>query len=256
MNNILAQIGNTKIKFNLPTSWNEVSRSMLLRLAPFIIQQTILPQEINIKLLYAASGLSKKPFFNLFPDTDAQTQLENTALLQNLLDSLKFLHTLRFKKDIIGTIGVWPFKMRGIGSNLHRISFDQWLLAAVNAQSYFTAKEPKHKDEALNKLFAALYSPWFMPWRDALIPLNNFIARLLSTKLKLAILVNYLGLKAELLSRFTHLFTEDNKNPNFNELITDLAGNKFGQVEEVGKQAAVFILTYLNKSIRDQEKNN
>lgn len=255
MKSIRIQIGKKNIRFALPESWIDVNLSALKQIAPFIIQQTILPDEIHIKLLYAASGLKKKQFFKLFPKTDQQTELENTNALQSLLEEIKFMQELSFTKDIVGSIGVWPFKMRDVGNNLHRISFDQWLFAAAKAQAYFTAKTIKDKQAALNQLFAALCSPWFMPWREWLLPFNHLIARLLSTNLKLAILVNYLGLKAGLLTRFTHLFSEDNKkNPNFNELITDLAGNKFGQVEEVGKQGAVFILTYLNKSIREQEK--
>ena len=255
MNLIKIESGISNIKLELPANWSEVKRRVFFRLAPMLLAYNFDVYTFRFRLLKAVSGLSKRAFIKLLPEADEDTMLHNAAAIEKVLEKLEFLQTVKFSTDLVGSIGPWPFRFSGVGNNLHLISFDQWLLAGAYASAYFNAKNKKEERQNLNKLFASLYSPWFMPWREWLMPVLGIYARLLSNSVKYAILVNFLGLKAHLIAKFPHLYKGKNdKAPNFNELITELAGAKFGNVQQVGKKEAVFILTYLNKTIREQEK--
>lgn len=254
--NTIRITGIRNLTFKLPSHWSEVSLTSFLKLAPMMLAFNFDVNAFRFQLLRVVSGMSKRQFVKLLPEGDEDTMLHNASAIENVLEKLEFLQTLKFNNDLIGPIGVWPIRFRAVGNNLHKISFDQWLMAGAFAQAYFKAKNKKQEQDYLNKLFASLYAPWFMPWRDWMLPVLSVFATIVPRSLKYAILVNFLGLKADLIATHSHLYTgKNNKKPNFNELITELAGSKFGEVQAVGRKSAVMILTYLNKTIREQEKS-
>lgn len=246
--------GIKQLRFKLPEKWSEVTRNSFIRIAPLLLDSNFDLNTFRFKLLYALSNLSRKKFSRLLPEATEETELYNASAISELLKEVAFLQKLLFRTDLIKSIGRWPFKFRAVGNNLHRISFDQWLLANAHAKSFFTATDSKTNKKHLNEMFVSLYTPWFMPWRSFIAPVNRLFAHVLPKKLKYAILANFIGLKAAVIANNPHLFSKSgSKDPNFNELITELAGNKFGEVEKVGSKPASLILTYLNKTIRENE---
>jgi hypothetical protein len=219
----------------LPCSWDEISPEQFVDVCSILSKNS---DEYckKIKTVWVLSGESDKKFIQFLPEE-----------IEEHFDKISFISDFKFKRSF------FPLYKDIIGpkDNMSNLCFDQWVIA-----EYYYGQWHKTKDEKFaDKIISAIY-----PKSEFDVNNIRFYDVHEEWIIKNALLMNYLGLRLMVCSCYPDVFTkvstfEDTSvlNP-YDKLVDDLAGPKFGQRKEVGKNKVhdVFIHLQNNEEKRKQ----
>jgi hypothetical protein len=243
----------------LPAKWGELTRRQLLEIVP-ILFRPLTPEGTQVLLLQLLR-LPRKLWRQL---TDFQ-----------VADQLRLVRWLtqpsRLTTQLLPTIGPWYRPLVGPGDWLAGVSV--WEFS--NAEHQLRKWTSSQANDDLDALVAVLYRPrrWFN-WLRKLSPAYTGDARQVfnsktvasrarrvahvSLVQRQAVLVYYLGCRAELELAYPHLFSGDEangKDPNpWLTLIGRLPNDKFGDLEQISQRPLHTVLLFTNQFIRDAPK--
>jgi len=132
----------------------------------------------------------------------------------------------------------------GYGNNLENITVKEWMVADAAAQRY-----QKNKNDAdLNTFLAATYRPQRSdgknygdirePFEEEKCKAREPLFSSIPAPLKMAIFINYAGVRAETVKDFPNVFKGAGAGKNFGMpgMVHDMAGPELGTVKEIEEQ--------------------
>lgn len=241
----------------LPATWSELTRRQLLAVVPLLFRPAS-PVTVQVLLLRELLRLPIGLWFRL---TDFQIA-DHLRLVRWLTEPSKLT------RQLLPVLGPWWARLAGPGDWLAGVLV--WEFANAEAQLRKWISSQAEAD--LNRLVAVLYRPrrWLW-WLRQLSPTHagdcrqafnekrvaaraRRVARLPLVE-RQAVLLYYLGCRAQLEQAYPHLFSGDEgngKDPNpWLTLIGRLPNDKFGDIAQIGLRPLHTVLLFTNQFIRD-----
>lgn len=245
------------VRRQLPENWRELTRRQLLAIVPLLFQPIgAVPMQVQLLCL-----LLKLPVGLWFGLTDFQIA-DHLRLVRWLTEPSKLT------RQLLPVLGPWWARLVGPGDWLAGVSV--WEFANAEAQLQKWVKAQGEAD--LNRLVAVLYRPrrWFW-WLHRLSPSYTGDSRQVFNEKRVAaraervaklplahrhaVLLYYLGCRAQLEQNYHHVFDGDEgnaKDPNpWLTLIGRLPNDKFGTLDQIGLRPLHTVLLFTNQFIRD-----
>lgn len=260
MVNISIHIVNKKsrkvINLPFPQNWNEVKRSRFLNSAELLFSKKMDTYQVKSFLFCRISGLKYSKFISIFKkaysDPDAAWE-EGVELIQTieLVDPL--LEEIHLKKSHLKSYWLW----QGPSERLENITLNRWKYI----DPYFTATmEGGIEPHLLDEFISLLYKPFFLPWNERLTETYKNLIRKWPRKLKLAMLLNYIGIRNALAKEFDLVFSKppSNSSKDFDplwvqKLIYDLPSEKFGELKKIGNLKVPDALEFMQYIIEKEK---
>lgn len=250
MKNIILKYKGKSIKRSLPENWNELTGKQLIKISGLFNKQLRIYEFRLICLFYIISVN-----YRIFDRIDRETLyligeqinflLKENNLVRNLIPSIK----IRLKKYY------------GPSDRFQNITLIEFAKAETRYKNYIETNNEKY----LNELIAILYRPkkWFIPFLKLINNYNGdkrreyndrYIKNMdrisnLPINLRLAILLYWEGCRLYIMNKYTHVFSRDQEekknDTGWAGLITDLAGTKFGDIDQTANTLLHTILIYL-----------
>lgn len=212
---------------------------------------------LRLALLRELSAMPVKAF----------TALEPTDLLTVVLDDIgaeriTLLPQLDwcmappcYAKSMLPTVavrkGIRRIRYQGPTDKLGRFTLLQWgfcdrLLGEVLSTG---------SDEAMNNFLGALYHEEGRPWCNQRIEARGAVLAHLDDRTKLAAVLNYQALRADLATSYPRAFRGGKADPyGMQGMVVRMAGEKFGTTEATGRANIHDALIHIEQSITDAEE--
>lgn len=247
------------VSIDIPETWNELTRRQLLNVSKWL--DADMPEAPKkLKLLMALMdvrwyqfALQWKFFFldpNAIPDLLKLTDFlfEENKLSNWLIDNVK----------------VKGQRLFGPMDKLSNITLGEFSFT----ETYFMQFHQNQSDHYIHKLIAVLYRPADMgvdegdireEFNEYKIENRAILISKLPNNVKLAILYNYIGCRNAIVSLFPRIFNaegQDNQGSKFGwaDVIVQMAGEKFGDVDETSRKNLFSILIHQNHLIDENER--
>lgn len=248
---------NEQYKFQLAESWNELTGEQLIAISPMLLQDVVtLPERAYIA--HVLCGFKSK-FFKLrhFRAARGYEYFAN-EIYDKVLPRIEFLFTgNKLTTQLLPTIEV-PGKYKFFGtttlygpaSNFNDLTIAEFADCEYCLRKYADTKEEKW----LNTLIGVLYRPCKRKAELAASDfdgdkrqaynfyLNDFMTVMVSKlhpTVKKAILLWYMGCRTAITQQYSFLFTKPNEakasTSSWSDVIHDMAGPKFGTLEDTSK---------------------
>lgn len=196
MHNLIIDISGKQHSFDFPENHSEFSRYHL-----GVLSRIIENGDDELAYVRMVKDMFKLPK-KIWTQLDAEDLFWCEVDEDNNVVMIPELHYLKEpysnKHNLVRKVG-W---FRGPQDRLRNISLEQIGFADSFAAQY--AKD--QTTENLNRLFGALYRLWFLPYHRKLIPLHEFLAKLVSTKTKKLAFLNYRGLMAANVAQYPTVY--------------------------------------------------
>ena len=239
---------NDKQQYNLPENWNELTGKQLCAIAPYLFMKEIDLQQRSViacKLLQLDYRVLK-----------SANDFLSLELINKILPLVSWMfEDITLTAQLLPVIDIPKHFMFFGSTKLYgpTANFNNLCIAEFSDTEFCLTEYQKTKEEKwLNLFIAILYRPkqkgidtaaanYAGDIRQAYnFHLNDFIAVMVSkldTNLKMAIMLWYLGCRAELVKDYKFLFSDGNKKAtaeggSWTDVIHGLAGPKFGTVEQ------------------------
>lgn len=224
-------------RFNLllPENWNELSKRKFIAAAHFVFESKNHEFEIKAMLFCALTGLKYKHFINIFhlSHRNVEAYWEESPDVIAMVDQVQgFLEQVELSKSKLKRYKLWF----GPSERLENMTLKQYKFA----DPHFTAAmEDGLDEELLDDFLSLLYRPFGLPFILKLQGIIKWFVKKWPRKVKLAMLLNYIGIRNALAHEFEDLFSGGSSkkfDPMWvQKLIYDLPGDKFGKVTEIEK---------------------
>ncbi|MGI4866114.1 MAG: hypothetical protein ACRYFZ_19475 [Janthinobacterium lividum] len=245
-----------------PGTWSELTRRQLLHLVPLLFKPASSEVEVHVLLLHQLLGLPYVLWRGL-----SHFQIADLLRLVRWLTAPS-----RLTKQLLPVLGPWYARLAGPGDWLGGVQV--WEFA--NAETQLRKWVASQAEADLNRLVAVLYRPrrWFW-WLLKFSPSYTGDARQVFNEKSVArraqrvarlplahrqaVLLYYLGCRAQLEQAYPHLFSGDEgngKDPNpWLTLIGRLPNEKFGRLDQISVRPLHTVLHFTNQFIRDAPKD-
>lgn len=218
----------------LPYSWDDVSWKLLKKLAPLLLAQPEDPLKVTPSIILSILPWKKKYLKHL--------DIEHYETLYQTLDFMK--------KQVRWTAAKNPrnFILKGPAHLLVNYTFDQLIISDKMHARWGALKDKK----SLNEFCAATHTLFGTEFSTRAFNLKAFLFRFKSKAYKLAMVYEYQALRNSLSWRYKKAFARGGEGGKVSEidpwlsLRVSLAGEKFGNPEEVGATKAHHILLHLH----------
>lgn len=247
------------IERQLPETWNDLSRSQLLAFARIAFDKSKSSEKQRIELMYHILNIPYREFFGL----------ELTTVME-LWDSMPFLSKEPFiTKNIIK--GFWLNGIYYLGpdsdfSNTKVLETGWWDKYYLD---YCKSKNEWDLDQAIACMFRPvnftkhlnpfhIYEDYRVTFNMASVESRAKKLKKLNPHLKNAIYLQFAGNRKAFELNYKEVYSlKERSTPTFGflELIIDLAGPKFGDVEAVEKKNWTVVLSFLEISERRAKSN-
>jgi hypothetical protein len=218
----------------LPNSWQDLSQQQFIDIAAILSSGTT-DYGGRIKLLWILSGLPAKKFTRI-PIEEVESYLPQTEWVKELIIERSFFPSIAtsiFKK------------IKGPEDRLQNFTLDQFILTDYYLSAYLTEKSEENLNSLLLNLFAE----------------QSGKIKKLPGHIKNALFINFTGMRAFFVQMYPGCFSKEASEGGiqsalhpWDKMKDDLAGPKFGKVEEVGQQNAHLVFTHLQNNIEKAAK--
>lgn len=253
-------IVNDNKKYSTPESFDELTREQLIAIAPILLKGNPTPQEkwyVAMQLcgfgddLYSAQASRKKNGYEYISQeimTRVQPHIEFVFEKTGLVKQLITVVDVAPKYQFFGTR-----RLYGPQSEFNNLTIAEFSDTESCLNYFETTKDPVW----LHRFIAVLYRPGKKSLRftgDHRLPynfhMNDFIAEMVSKideRIKCAILLWYHACRAQLVTDYGFLFSKknDGEGGSWTDIIHDLAGPKFGNIDETGRTNLKVVFTEL-----------
>lgn len=244
------------INLSFPEDWSAVSKKRFINSAELLFSKKMETYWVKAFLFCRLAGLKYKKFTSIFKvaysDQDSAWE-EGVELIQLIEMVDPFLEVIELRESKLQRFWLWE----GPAKRLENISMNQWKYI----DPFFTAAmDGKLKLDLLDEFLSVLYKPIFLPWSEKRT--EKYKKRIVKwpMKIKLAMLLNYIGIRNSLAKEFDLVFAKPPKNSNSNfdplwiqKVIYELPSEKFGDLGRIGKLKVPDALEFLQFL---QEKEN
>ena len=254
------RLRNLKV-ISLPNTWNDLTEFQLCLVAKILFTTTSVNDAINFLFL----KFTKLNFFEML-------FLKIEDLYTILTPPLKFImEPISIDNTLIPFIATPMGNMYGPQSNFIGLSWQQFALAETCINEFDTTQ----KENLLDSLIAILYcTPQHPTWEKWSIGMGaEFQTKLeknykqLSIDKKQAIYLNYFGIKRKLIESemFPNLYpiksaptsnTKQSDNIDWHAISINLAGGKFGTLEELYTTPCFDVLKHIDMEIKYKKEND
>jgi hypothetical protein len=222
---------------NLPSEWNQLTRQQFIRIAAILFSGCD-AFEGKIKLLWLASGLKAKKF--------TRYDIEELAVL---VQRIEWISELFIQKSFFPQIFHRFRYYKGMEDTLQNFTFDQFF----TADNYFS-QFMQHRNEAdLDAFISCVFVRKEFDFETHDKHLHRFSSLPIETKT--AILINFTGMRAVMADMYPGCFNKSKNDSGVRSVLhpmeklkDDLAGAKFGTINEVGRTRIHAIFTHLQNN--------
>jgi len=222
-----------EVDIRLPESWEEISQYKFIKLANILIDDELTDIERNIRVCLLLSGEKEETFCDI----------DYTDLKDKAFPVIQFVQELIFSKSMVQELHLKDSIIYGPGELMENMSFDQYRWAQIRTTQLFDIEKGKFdfdNNDLLTELAATLYRIEKDEWNDEMFKRlsRNFLR--VDKKLKVAIVLNFIGLIHAFKGRYPAAFSEEESDSGlpsmlhpYDVLIDELAGPNFGKKSEV-----------------------
>lgn len=144
-------------------------------------------------------------------------------------------------------------RFQGPSDRLGKFSLHQWGFADM----LLAKLQVSGREEDMNNLLGALYHDVGTPWDAAGIEARGTVLSRLDDRTKLAAVINYQGLRADLAKAYPNAFRAGKADRHgMQGMVVRMAGPKFGTTAETGRANVHDALIHVEHSIQDAAEIN
>lgn len=248
---------NENSNFSIPEEWNELTGAQLLAIAPILLSRNF-TEENKAFIAYHVCNMNGQLFNAKELSSNNPFEYFGEKVKQHILPHLNFLFgEILLTKQLLPTITVsartmpWVStkKLYGFGDNFDTLTIAEF----SDTESCLKNYEESKQEIWLNRFLAILYRPKSKIENTDLeftgdhrqpynIHLNDTLAKSFTDipyAMKAAITINYVGCLNVLAKENRFLFTKSNaqtaQSGTWADVIHELAGQKFGTIEQTEK---------------------
>lgn len=247
-------------RIRVPESFDEILPKRFLRSAFLFFQKN--QAEFKIKTLFFCliTGFKFSRFAKLFKLSynDEDTFWNEGVELITLIEAVDPLfEKITLEKSKIKRYGLFF----GPSDRLKNMKLKQYRFS----DPFFTAcMENDLKADLVDELICHLYRPFNLPFSDKLLRISMWFVKRWKPEVKLAMLLNYMGLRNGLATEYPALFSGSSSDADFDPLwvqkmIYDMPSDKFGNLEAVENLSvpeAFDYLEYIHEKNTDNGDHN